>query len=147
VQKCVAAAIREIPVSKGVGGGGGVPLHCVSPERTEKKQRKEEEENRAREAARVEEVARIEQERRIKEKKSKMSLLESSSVSDFDFGFEEGSDSEVLGEMHDGSEPSLLEVDEDDLASIVEIDHVSPQLSLPSLDIHLTGIDGLTIHE
>ncbi|KAJ5645032.1 hypothetical protein N7507_011043 [Penicillium longicatenatum] len=147
VQKCFAAAIREIPVSKGVGGGGGVPLHCVSPEKTEKKQRKEEKENRAREAARVEEVARIEQERRIKEKKSKMSLLESSSVSDFDFGFEEGSDSEVLGDIHDGSEPSLLEVDEDDLASIVEIDRVSPQLSLPSLDIHLTGIDGLTTHE
>lgn len=142
VQKCFAAAIREIPVSKGVGGGGGVPLHCVSPEKTEKKQRKEEEENRAKEAARVEE------ERRLKAKKSKMSMLESSSASDFDFGFEGGSDSEALGEMHDyESEPSLLEVDEDELAEIVELDRVSPQLSLPSLDIHLTGMDKLTIHE
>lgn len=148
VQKCFAAAIREIPVSKGVGGGGGVPLHCVSPEKTEKKQRKEEEENRAKEAARVEEENRAEVERRVKAKKSKMSMLESSSVSDFDFGFEGGSDSEALGEMHDyESEPSLLEVDEDELAEIVELDRVSPQLSLPSLDIHLSGIDGLTIHE
>ncbi|KAJ6096271.1 hypothetical protein N7486_007017 [Penicillium sp. IBT 16267x] len=141
VQKSFAAAIREIPVSKGVGGGSGVPLHCVSPEKTDKKQRKEEEGNKAKVAARVEE------ESRVKEKKPKISDLDSSSVSDFNFGFEGGSDSDVLGEVYDGSEPSLLEVDEDDLASIMELDHVSPKLSLLSLDVHLTGIDGLTIHE
>lgn len=147
VQKCFAAAIREIPVNKGVGGGGGVPLHCISPEKTEKKQRKEEEENRVKEAARVEEIARAE-EKRLEVKKSKLSMLTTSSASDFDFGFDGGSDSEALGEMHDyDSEPSLLEVDEDELAEMVEDNRLSPQLSLPSLDVHLTGIEALTIHE
>ncbi|KAJ5760497.1 hypothetical protein N7520_007653 [Penicillium odoratum] len=138
VQKSLAAAIREIPVTKGVGGGDAVELHCGSVEKAEKMQRKEEE--RAAEFVR-------EEERRIREKKSKMSILDSSSVSnsDFDFGFE-GSDSEVHERCEVETEPSLLEVDEDDLASMVDLDRISPQLALPDLDVHLTGIERLTIH-
>ncbi|KAJ5925710.1 hypothetical protein N7454_008349 [Penicillium verhagenii] len=161
VQKCFAAAIREIPETKGpVGsgagaGGGGVPLHCVPAEKVDKKkQRKEEKEALEEQENRAREVAKVEGERRLKEKKSKMSIMSSasaldgSSVSDFDFGFgDEGSDSEV--QEGEESEPSLLEVDEDDgdLALMVEVDRVSPQLSLPTLDLQLTGMEGLTVHE
>jgi hypothetical protein len=74
------------------------------------------------------------------------SVLSSSSVSEFDFGFSEAtSDSEtnpeeLQDEIEDEVDPSIL----DDFEEIEPVDRVLPQLSLPDLDANITGIEALT---
>ncbi|KAJ5174606.1 uncharacterized protein N7482_000483 [Penicillium canariense] len=150
VTKCFASAIREIPVKS----GEGVTLHCSPVEKEERRRRKAEE--RKAEATRVaEQQQQQQQQERAKVDAKKVEVedqdqdqdpvLDSSSVSEFDFGFSDAaSDSETNDEQDDQ--------DVDDRAILEEevpihVDRVSPQLSLPDLDVHIGGIEGLTFRE
>ena len=63
---------------------------------------------------------------------------------EFDFGFSEsGSDSETT-EDRGGS---VVRDESDAESSIIPVERVSPQLSLPNLDLNLSGIEGLTVRE
>ncbi|KAJ6115599.1 hypothetical protein N7523_006016 [Penicillium sp. IBT 18751x] len=137
VEKCFANAIREIPVLR----GEAVPLHCINPEKEEARRRKEEEREAERDRAREEERKRLEE---LRNNKSE-TILSSSSVSEFDFGFSAGgSDSETEEEERKG----LRFRDESDAESIIiPGDQLSPQLSLPNLDLHLSGIQGLSVRD
>ncbi|KAJ5684045.1 uncharacterized protein N7477_000390, partial [Penicillium maclennaniae] len=121
VEKCFANAIREIPALRGRG-----------------EEEKEEEREAERDRAREEERKRLEELRNNKAE----TILSSSSVSEFDFGFSAGgSDSETEEEERKG----LSFWDEGDAESmIIPGDQLSPQLSLPNLDLHLSGIEGLS---
>jgi hypothetical protein len=136
VEKCFAGAIRKIPMLR----GERVQLHCVDPEKEEARRKKEEREvERGRDRDRELESKTIEE-----VKKGAETVLSSSSVSDFDFGFSEsGSDSETT-EDRSGS----VVRDESDAESlIIPVERVSPQLSLPNLDLNLSGMEGLTVRE
>ncbi|KAJ5709388.1 hypothetical protein N7493_010722 [Penicillium malachiteum] len=162
VRKCFGAAIKEIPVGK--SGGEPILVHCVD----EKKEKEKEKEKKEKEKPIVQTNIKIRVQReesqvddglgklgRVRFGRSREVLpvpTDSSSVSDFDFGFSGGgSDSETLGEEIYRNAPSLLEEDEDedDVESVIQVDRdrVSPQLSLPELDIHLTGIEDLKLHQ
>ncbi|KAJ5735347.1 uncharacterized protein N7483_000472 [Penicillium malachiteum] len=151
VRKCFGAAIKEIPVGK--SGGEPILVHCVDEKKEKEKPvvqtnikiRVQREESQK-------EVDVRGKSGRVRFGRSREVLpapTDSSSVSDFDFGFSDGgSDSETLGDEMYRNAPSLLEEeDEDDVESVVQVDRVSPQLSLPELDIHLTGIEGLKLHQ
>lgn len=71
-------------------------------------------------------------------------IASSDSVSEFDFGFSDASGSGTNAEEQVG-ESSGLEEEDVDVDGIVEIDRVSPQLALPDLDVHIRGIEGLTV--
>ncbi|KAJ5386537.1 hypothetical protein N7509_009078 [Penicillium cosmopolitanum] len=148
VKKCFGAAIREIPSTR----GPAVPLHCISAPKQEKSAPikawpKEAEvivemDKKNNRASMVKRQASVP----ILTKAKAESVLSSSSVSEFDFGFSEAaSDSETNPEeLQDGFEdeidPSIL----DDFEPIEPVDRVSPQLSLPDLDANITGIEALT---
>lgn len=135
VEKCFANAIREIPMLR----GEGVPLHCVDLEKEEARRKKEEERGLERERVREEERKRMEGARNRPE-----TILSSSSVSDFDFGFSAGgSDSETEEEQRG----SGVQDESDAESMIIPVDRVSPQLSLPSLDLHLSGFRGLSVRD
>jgi len=139
VEKCFANAIREIPTLR----GESVPLHCVDPEKEEARRKKEDEREAERERERDVERKRIE-EQRIK--KGSETILSSSSVSEFDFGFSEtGSDSETNPE--DREDGSAIPDDSDAESLIIPVERVPPQLSLPTLDSHLGAIEGLTVRD
>lgn len=144
-KKCFGAAIKEIPSTR----GPAVPLHCMP---TPKQGKSAPVRNKAREA---EEVEQRQQEKRAGIVKRQASvpvftkaetILSSSSVSEFDFGFSDAaSDSETNPEElqdEDEIDPSIL----DDFESTDPVDRISPQLSLPDLDVNITGIDELTFH-
>lgn len=140
VQKCFANAVREIPMLR----GESVQLHCVDPEKDEMRRKKEEEREAERERMRELERKRVEE---GLEKKKAETILSSSSVSEFDFGFSEvGSDSESDQQDREGV-PEVVDDESDAESLIIPVERVSPQLSLPNLDFHLTGIEGLTIRE
>lgn len=160
VRKGFAAAIHEIPAGR--GEGTGVHLHCVLPEKGERKKGYGEESvgvvrdlgggghkgclGNDIEVARGK---RNEIERKAGQLhaiKHEEPLACSSSVSDFEFGFSDAaSDADTsLGDQEDELEPSLLEEDIADIESILQVARVSPQLSLPDLDANITGIEGLT---
>lgn len=140
VQKCFANAIREIPMLR----GESVQLHCVDPEKDETRRKKEEE--REAEGERMRELERKRVEEGLEKKKAE-TILSSSSVSEFDFGFSEvGSDSESDQQDREGA-PEVVDDESDAESLIIPVERVSPQLSLPNMDLHLTGIEGLTIHE
>ncbi|KAJ5211933.1 uncharacterized protein N7498_003579 [Penicillium cinerascens] len=140
VQKCFANAIREIPMLR----GESVQLHCVDPEKDETRRKKEEE--RQAEGERIRELERKMVEEGSEEKKAE-TILTSSSVSEFDFGFSEvGSDSESDQQDREGV-PEVVNDESDAESLIIPVERVSPQLSQPNLDSHLTGIEGLTIRE
>ncbi|KAJ5988970.1 hypothetical protein N7481_004180 [Penicillium waksmanii] len=148
VKKCFGAAIKEIPSTR----GPAVSLHCISPPKQEKSAPnkawpKEAEvimgmDKKNNRASMVKRQASVP----VLTKSKADSVLSSSSVSEFDFGFSEAaSDSETNPEeLQDGAEdeidPSIL----DDFESIEPVDRVSPQLSLPDLDSNITGIEALT---
>lgn len=146
VRNGFAAAIREIPAGK--GEGGGVVLHCGIPER-------EVQGKRERERMRREERF-VEGKRRglvggRGDGKVDEEVLSSSSVSEFDFGFVGGEDEDDVSDANasveshgeEGEEESIIP-GEEDLESILQVERVSPQLSLPDLDVNITGIEGLT---
>jgi hypothetical protein len=141
VKKCFASAIKEVSRK----GGEGVVLHCADVDREEKKRRRKEAE------------LALQRERKMKEEKEKAKkaakadlikdeepFLDSTSVSEFDFGFTDGgSDSEIDEDQEDQADVvdrSILEEEE----VPIQVDRVSPQLSLPALDVHISGIEGLT---
>ncbi|KAJ5132568.1 hypothetical protein N7448_006726 [Penicillium atrosanguineum] len=129
VEKCFANAIREIPMLH----GEEVPLHCVNPEKEEARRKREEEREAKKERVREAERERLEELRKNKAE----TILSSSSVSEFDFGFSAG-----------GSDSETEEDKESDAESmIIPVDQVSPQLSLPNLDLHLSGIEGLSVRD
>ncbi|KAJ5890978.1 uncharacterized protein N7473_007206 [Penicillium subrubescens] len=141
VKKCFASAIKEVSRK----GGEGVVLHCADVDREEKKRRRKEAE------------LALQRERKMKEEKEKAKkaakadlikdeepFLDSTSVSEFDFGFTDGgSDSEIDEDQEDQADVvdrSILEEEE----VPIQVDRVSPQLSLPALDVHISGMEGLT---
>lgn len=137
VEKCFANAIREIPLLR----GEGVPLHCVDPEKEETRRKKDEEREVEKERTREEERKRFEELRKMKAE----TILSSSSVSEFDFGFSaRGSDSET---EEDESRGSRCRDESDAESMIIPADQVFPQLSLPTLDLHLRGIEELSIRD
>lgn len=104
VRKCFAAAVQEIPAFR----GEGVSLHCVRPEKEGSRLKKVEE---ATEKKRQDEVAAANKSGVPMAKRGQGSVLFSSSVSEFDFGFSDaGSDSERNPDEQQ-VDPSLLEVD------------------------------------
>lgn len=142
VRNGFAAAIREIPAGK--GEGGGVVLHCGIPER--EVQGKRERERMRREERFVEGKRRGFVDGKVDEE-----VLSSSSVSEFDFGFVGGedddddvSDANASVESHGEEGEESIIPEEEDLESILQVERVSPQLSLPDLDVNITGIEGLT---
>ncbi|KAJ5092889.1 hypothetical protein N7456_008750 [Penicillium angulare] len=154
VWKCFGAAIKDVPVSvtggPGPGPGEGVRLCCsVENEKVEKKSRKK---NRG-----LDEIVNM----KVKVKGGEgmdavhhdhdhLPVPESPALFDFGFSGVE-SDGDMTGQESDAHEPSLLEEEEDEdreediMDSDTKVDRVSPQLSLPDLDLHLTGIEGLTL--
>lgn len=138
VRKCFEGAIGEIPKR-----GGEIKVHCVREQKegghVGEGVRKDEKKEKVQEKEKVE--------IRVAREDIQVGSIESSSVSDFDFGFSDGgSDSETLGNLNEDEEgvvdgDALFEEEE-----IVQVDRVSPQLSLPSLDLHLTGIEDLALH-
>lgn len=140
VQKSFANAIREIPMLR----GESVQLHCVDPEKDETRRKKEEE--REAEGERMRDLEKKTVEEGLEKKKAE-TILSSSSVSEFDFGFSEvGSDSES-DQLDREDVPEVVDDENDAESLIIPVERVSPQLSLPNLDSHLTGIEGLTIRE
>ena len=153
VVKSFAAAIKEIPVSK--GHGIAVALHCTPLEKGEVRRRKEEQKRKERETERQTEKVRAEQEDVVSTAREGTILSSSSSVSEFDFGFSDaGGESETDGEEpgEEDDEPSLLGDNETEVAAdvrlpVIQVEQVSPQLVLPDFDVNITGIDGLTFRE
>jgi hypothetical protein len=142
VKKCFASAIKEIPNK----GGEGVALHCLDVDREEKKRRRREAEL----AVQRERKMKEEKEKEKAKKAAKVDLikdeepfLDSTSVSEFDFGFSDGgSDSETNEGQEDQADVVDRSILEEDVP--IQVDRVSPQLSLPILDVHISGIEGLT---
>lgn len=159
VRKTFAAAIHEIP--PGRGDGMRVALHCVLPEKEGKKEEPEKEsfmqfgdrcDGRKMFRGDRSDVEKENHDQR-QMKAGQMRTVEqaeplfcSSSVSDLDFGFSDvASDADTsLEDQDEDPEPSLLERDIADIESTVQVERVSPQLSLPDLDVNITGIEGLT---
>lgn len=135
VRKCFEGAIGEIPKR-----GGEIKVHCL---------REQKKEVVVVEAVQKNEKKVMQPGIQVPREDIQVGSIESSSVSDFDFGFSDGgSDSETLGNLDEGVDGEV-DVDVDGLfeeEEIVQVDRVSPQLSLPSLDLHLTGIEDLALH-
>lgn len=142
VKKFFASAIKEVSGK----GGEGVVLHCLEVDREEKKRRR-----REAELALQREMKMKEEKERGKAKKATKAdlikdeepFLDSSSVSEFDFGFTDGgSDSETNEDQEDHADVVDRSILEEEVP--IQVDRVSPQLSLPALDVHISGIEGLT---
>ncbi|OOQ90906.1 protein kinase domain-containing protein [Penicillium brasilianum] len=143
VKKSFASAIREVS-SK---GGEGMTLHCSEADKEERRRRRKVEAEMAAQKER-----KMKEETEMKENRAKEAedaakedtFLDSSSVSEFDFGFTDaGSDSETnedREDLEDVVDRSILE--EEDVP--VRVNRVSPKLSLPNLDVNIRGIEGLT---
>jgi len=151
VKKCFGAAIREIPSTR----GPAIPLHCL-PTMKQGKGKTGISRERAKEGPELGEQQRSKRASVIRRQASAPvltkaeSVLSSSSVSEFDFGFSDAaSDSETnLEELKEDEDEDEEEVDSsvlDDFEPIIAIDRVSPQLSLPDdLNHSIGGIEGLT---
>lgn len=73
----------------------------------------------------------------------------SSSGSDAEFGFSDATsdaDTSLKGQEEDVELP-LFEEESAGGESIIQVDRESPKLSLPDLDVNITGIEGLTLQE
>lgn len=162
VKKCFGAAIKEIPSTR----GPAVPLHCSSSQKNELKNSassptRPSKNLKAKEGPEMWETGRQEKTAAVRRlssmpilKKTEPSILSSSSVSEFDFGFSDAnSDCETTLEDGNGDGDVLEELDEldevdssvlDDFEPIVPVDRESPQLFLPDLDSNITGIETLT---
>lgn len=143
VKKCFASTIKEVYAK----GGEGVVLHCLEVDREEKKRRRREAElavQREKKMKEEKEKERAKKAAKVDLIKDEQPFLDSSSVSEFDFGFTDGgSDSETNEDQEDQVDVvdrSILEEEE----VPIQIDRVSPQLALPAFDVHISGIEGLT---
>ncbi|KAJ5692893.1 hypothetical protein N7462_002316 [Penicillium macrosclerotiorum] len=125
VVRCFAAAVRER------GGRGGLELHCVEKAKPKAKTKN------ACEGVEEEEVVKA------KGGKKEVLVMDSSSVSEFDFGFSDAGSESEAGESSDRRDEVEVAMEEDEEMPI-QVDRVSPQLSLPDLDVNITGIEGLT---
>ncbi|KAJ5439595.1 uncharacterized protein N7458_010593 [Penicillium daleae] len=144
VMKSFASAMREVS-----GKGGEIVLHCSEVEQDEKKRRR-------REAVivqpgrkmKLEEEVIVEEENELEEPgmpKEEAFLDESSSVSDFDFGFSDvDSDSEPNEAWGHEHKVDVIHRSISELEVPMQAKRVTPHLSLPSLDVHIRGIEGLT---
>ncbi|KAF3387020.1 hypothetical protein F1880_000266 [Penicillium rolfsii] len=141
VKKCFASAIKEVSRKD----GERIVLHCLEVDREEKKRRREAE------LAHRERKMMEEMENETAKKATKADLikdeepfLDYSSVSEFDFGFTDGgSDSDTNQDQEDQAnvvDRSILE--EEELP--IQVNRVSPQLSLPALDVQIKGMERLT---
>ncbi|KAJ5155897.1 hypothetical protein N7492_008700 [Penicillium capsulatum] len=156
VRKAFAAAIQAIPAGR--GDGSGVGLHCVLPEKGDRKNGNGMEDvdgdgrdgdlqnmgrGRGTNTSDIEDHKASGLSADLMPRVQEEPLPCSSSVSEFDFGFSDAaSDADTsLEDREEEAESSQLEAD---LADIVPVDRVSPQLSLPDLDVNITGIEGLT---
>lgn len=157
VVRSFAGALREVPASKG-DGVLGIRVHCGGLEKGGAKQKqvvkREKEEKRhvngktvLGEVLGIENIEGREDEGAEDRSKEVVVVASSESVSEFDFGFSDVGSESGTNEEEQVGESSGLEEEDVDLDGIVEIDRVSPQLSLPDLDVHITGIEGLTVHE
>ena len=72
-------------------------------------------------------------------------IPDSSPVSEFDFGFTDvGSDTDTNEDQQEFEHADVVDwsILEDDVP--IQVDGVSPQLSLPNLDMHISGLESLT---
>lgn len=151
VKKCFASAIREVPDK----GGEGVVLHCVGVDKEEKRRRRlmeevdvvmqREKKNQLHQQEKIANERELLVESQMTQGKEDADIPDSSSVSEFDFGFTDaGSDSDTNEgqqefEHTDVVDRSILEEDVP-----LQVDRVSPQLSLPNLDARISGLESLT---
>lgn len=151
VKKCFASAVREVPDK----GGEGAMLHCMGVDKEEKRRRRRMEEvevvmqretkNQLLQQEKIANGKELLVEPQITKGEEEADIPDSSSVSEFDFGFTDaGSDTDTNEDQQefehaDAVDRSILEEDVP-----IQVDQVSPQLSLPSLDAHISGLESLT---
>lgn len=144
VMKSFASAMRGVS-----GKGGEIVLHCSEVEQDEKKrQRREAVIVQPGRKMKLEEEVIVEEENELEEPgmpKEEPFLDESSSVSDFDFGFSDvDSDSEPNEAWGHKHKVDVIHRSISELEVPMQAKRVTPHLSLPSLDVHIRGIEGLT---
>ncbi|KAJ6166934.1 hypothetical protein N7470_002381 [Penicillium chermesinum] len=148
VQKSFAAALGKVPAPRAGDGAAGIPLHCALPQKEKEavKERREQREQRALKS-RGRRNETLDTERGATATPEGHVGGSSESMSEFEFGFSDGrSDSGTNFDDQIG-DSSGLEEEDVDLDGIVEIDRLSPQLSLPDLDVHISGIEALAVHD